>query len=90
MGSLTLPAVGRSIAAAAALAALTPVAHGGTPAAHPNPQPIVVKVDDSFHWGDACIGLAAGVGAVLVLEGGVVLARGGEAATHPSNHKEER
>ena len=83
-------AVGRrSIAAAVVLAALSPVARAGAPAAHPNPEPIVVKVDDGFRWGDAGIGAAAGLGAALVVAGGLLLARSGDrAATHQSNRKE--
>jgi hypothetical protein len=77
------------VAAAVALVALSPVARAGSPATHPNPEPIAVKVDDGFHWGDAGIGAAAGVGAALIVAGGLAIGRGGdEAGIHSSNHKE--
>jgi len=67
---------------AAAAAALIPVAHAGAPTrqphSEPDPEPLVVKVDDSrFRWGDAGIGAAAGFGGALVLVGGVSLRRAG-------------
>jgi len=80
----------RALAAAVGLVSLSPVAHAGAPPAHPNPEPIVVRVDDGFHWGDAGIGAAAGVGAGLVVAGALVVVRGGgRAAIYTSNRNEE-
>jgi hypothetical protein len=90
MHSISPPAVRRVIAASVALAALSPVTHAGAPAPRANPEPIVVKVDDGFHWGDAGIGAAAGVGAALVAAGGLVLVRGADrVAAQGSNHREK-
>ena len=66
------------IAAATVIAALCPatVARAAAPPTKPrrDPQPLVVRVDDSrFHWGDAGIGAGAGFGAALVLSGSFVL-----------------
>jgi hypothetical protein len=68
--------------AAVAAAALSLVAHAGAemrqPHRGPDPEPLVVKVDDHrFRWGDAGIGATAGFGGALVLVGGVSLRRAG-------------
>ena len=68
--------------AAIAAAVLSPVAHGGAtlrqPHRAPDPEPLVVKVDDArLRWGDAGIGATAGFGGALVLVGGVSLKRDG-------------
>ena len=70
--------IGFGIAAATASAALCPatVARAAAPPTKPrhDPQPLIVRVDDSgFHWGDAGIGAAAGFGAALVFSGSFVL-----------------
>jgi hypothetical protein len=41
----------------------------------PKPVPVVVRASDGFHWGDAAIGAAAGVGAAIAAMGGMTLAR---------------
>jgi hypothetical protein len=91
MHSISTPASGCAIAAAVALAGLSPVADAGAPAPHPKPEPIVVKIDDGFHWGDAGIGAAAGVGAALLAAGGLVLLRSADrVAAEESSHREEQ
>jgi hypothetical protein len=89
MHSISPPASRCVIAAAVALAALSPVAHARAPAPRSNPEPIVVKVDDGFHWGDAGIGAAAGVGAALVAAGGLVLVRGADRVTAKGSNRRE-
>jgi hypothetical protein len=89
MGLILRPAARRPLALAVSVAALGSAAPAHAPARHPNAQPIVVKVDGSFHWGDAGIGAAAGVGGALVVAGGVVLARSGDRpAPRTPSHKE--
>ncbi len=70
--------------AVAAVAAPVPahVAYAGAtsrqPSRGPDPEPLVVKVDDArFRWGDAGIGATAGFGGALVVIGGVSLRRHG-------------
>ncbi len=91
MRSITQPTGRLRIVAVLALVALSPVARAGTPAPHPKPQPLVVKVnDDGFHWGDAGIGAAAGFGAALVLSGSLALAAKTGRVTNSSSETEER
>ena len=83
------------IAAATAIAALCPaVARAVAPPTKPrhDPQPLVVRVDDSgFHWGDAGIGVAAGFGAALLLSGSFVLiSQRDRVGRHSSQHMEEQ
>jgi hypothetical protein len=59
-----------TILAALAVAASVPLAALPRP---PSAQPVVVKGDGGFHWGDAGIGAAAGFGVALVLVGAVAL-----------------
>ena len=80
---------------AAAVAALSPVAHAGTAAPRPAPEqtsePLVVRVaDGGFRWGDAGIGAAAGFGAALIVAGGLALAgRRDRVVIHPRQRREE-
>jgi hypothetical protein len=59
---------------------------GGTPAHAEEPvRPVVVEVDDGgFHWADALIGAAAGVGLGLAIAGLVVLSHRREAGARNS------
>ena len=62
---------------AATLAAAAPAA--GDSKRQPTtskPVPVIVRPSDGFHWGDAAIGAAAGVGAAIAAMGGITLARG--------------
>jgi hypothetical protein len=65
--------------------------HPTTPPVPVRPEPLVVDVDDGFHWSDAGIGAVAGFGGALVLSGSLALAghrrRGG---TRPPARFEER
>jgi hypothetical protein len=45
------------------------------PPAAPGTAPVVVRASDGFHWGDAAVGAAAGVGAVIAAMGVITLAR---------------
>src|SRR2546430_17730129 len=82
------------IAAATAIAALCPVtvARAAAPPTKPrhDPQPLIVRVDDSgIQWGDAGIGAAAGFGAALVLSGRFVLiSQRGRSGRHSPQHLE--
>ena len=92
MYSIAPPSGRVPLAAAAALLALSPLAHAGTPppAHSPEPESLVVRVDGAFHWGDAGIGAAAGFGAGLVLAGSLALAgRSDRAVVHHSQNKED-
>jgi hypothetical protein len=56
----------------------------------PKQEPLVVRVDGGFQWGDAAIGAAAGFGAAIALVGGTVLLRGSERAViRPPLQREE-
>jgi hypothetical protein len=57
--------LGALIVAAALLFAGPAATAGGTPTT-PSP-PVVVRVSDGFHWGDAAIGAAATLGFVLLI-----------------------
>ena len=62
------------VAAAAFLAASTVL--GADARAGTHETPIVVRLDDAgFQWTDAAIGAVAGVGATLVMVGGLALVR---------------
>src|SRR3954471_3003059 len=71
----------RSTTAPATIACLTALALAGAAAAatrpHPSrtPEPLVIHVDNGFHWTDAGIGAAAGFGGGLVVCGGLALRR---------------
>jgi hypothetical protein len=95
MSSTDRAVSGFGIAAAAAIAASCPitVARASAPATKPrqDPQPLIVRVDDSgFHWGDAGIGAAAGFGTALVLSGSFVLiSQRDRVGRHSTQHMEE-
>ena len=76
MDSIAPPALLLSLIVAAALLVGTSAALAGsrTPTVPAPSEPLVVKVDDGFHWGDAGIGAATGFGAALVLAGSLALA----------------
>lgn len=61
------------IGAALAAAAPGPAVPKQQPA--PPRTPVVVRTSDGFHWSDAAVGAAAGVGAAIAAMGVITLAR---------------